>query len=67
VIASILAVPVTYYFMSKWLSNFSYKVGINFGFFVIAFVVAAIVVLLTVLFHSYKASRINPIDALRNE
>ncbi|WP_167618729.1 ABC transporter permease [Maribellus sediminis] len=67
VIASLLAVPVTYYFMNEWLSNFSYKVGINFGFFVIAFIVAAIVVLLTVLFHSYKASRINPIEALRYE
>ncbi|MBN2638420.1 MAG: FtsX-like permease family protein, partial [Bacteroidales bacterium] len=67
VIAAILAVPVTYYFMHRWLSNFSYKVSINFGFFAIAFVVAVIVVLLTVLFHSYKASRINPVEALKYE
>jgi putative ABC transport system permease protein len=66
-IAAVLAVPVTWYFMNKWLSNFSYKVGINFWFFVIAFAVASVVVLLTVLFHSYKASRINPVDALKYE
>jgi len=37
VIASIIAIPVTYYFMNRWLSNFSYKVAINFWFFVVAF------------------------------
>ena len=67
VVASILAVPVTYYFMNKWLSNFSYKVGINFWFFVVAFIIAMLVVLLTVLFHSYRASRVNPVEALRYE
>lgn len=67
VVASILAIPITYYFMNKWLSNFSYKVGINFWFFVVAFFIAMLVVLLTVLFHSYRASRINPVEALRYE
>ncbi len=66
-VASILAIPVTYYFMNKWLSNFSYKVGINFWFFVVAFFIALLVVLLTVLFHSFRASRINPVEALRYE
>jgi putative ABC transport system permease protein len=67
VVASILAVPVTTYFMNRWLSNFSYKVSINFWFFVVAFSVALLVVLVTVLFHSYKASRINPVEALTYE
>jgi putative ABC transport system permease protein len=67
VVASILAIPITYYFMNRWLSNFSYKVGINFWFFVVAFFIAMLVVLLTVLFHSYRASRTNPVEALRYE
>jgi len=66
-IAAVVAIPVTYYFMNKWLSNFSYKVGINLWFFAIAFVIAVIVVCITVFFHSYKASRINPVEALRYE
>ena len=67
VVASILAVPITYYFMDRWLSNFVYKVGINFWFFVFAFFIAMLVVLLTVLFHSFRASRTNPVEALRYE
>ena len=67
VVASLLAIPITYYFMNRWLSNFSYKVAINFWFFVVAFFIAMLVVLLTVLFHSFRASRTNPVEALRYE
>jgi putative ABC transport system permease protein len=67
VIASVLSIPVTFYFLNSWLSNFSYRVSINFWFFVIAFALASVVVLLTVLFHSYKASRINPVEAMKYE
>jgi len=42
-------------------------VNISWWVFAIAFVVALTVVLLTVFFHSYKASRINPVKALRYE
>lgn len=66
-LASIISVPVTLYFMKKWLNNFAYKVDINWWVFVIAFIFATLLVLLTVLFHSYKASRINPVDAMRYE
>ena len=66
-IASLLSVPLTIHFMKKWLSNFAYKVNISWWVFAIAFVAALIVVLLTVFFHSYKASRINPVKALRYE
>jgi len=66
-VAALLSVPVTLYFMTKWLSNFAFKAGISWWVFVISFTIAAFVVLLTVYFHSYKASRINPVDALRYE
>ncbi len=65
--AALLSILVTLYFMNKWLSNFEFKVSINWWVFVISFAVAAVVVLLTVYIHSYKASRINPVDALRHE
>jgi putative ABC transport system permease protein len=65
--AALLSVPITYFFMTKWLKNFAYRINIGWWVFGISFVIAAVVVLLTVLFHSYKASRINPVKALRYE
>jgi putative ABC transport system permease protein len=65
--ASVISVPVTLYFMGKWLDNFSYKVSISPVVFIVAFIIAALVVTATVFFHSWKASRINPVEALRNE
>jgi putative ABC transport system permease protein len=65
--ASIISIPLTLYVMTKWLNNFSYKIHISWWVFAIAFIIAAIVVLSTVFIHSYKASRINPVKALRYE
>jgi len=68
VIAAILiSIPVTLHFMTKWLNNFAYRTGIDWIVFLISFVIAAVVVLLTVFIQSYKASRTNPVDALRHE
>jgi putative ABC transport system permease protein len=65
--AEIISVPVTLHFMGKWLNNFAYKTSINWWVFGLAFLIASFVVLLTVFFHSYKASRVNPVEALRYE
>jgi len=66
-ISSVLSVPITWYFMNKWLSGFAYHTTISWWVFAVAFGVAAAVVLLTVLYHSWRASRINPVEALRYE
>ena len=66
-ISSLISIPVTIYFMNRWLSNFSFKTSISPWVFVVSFVVSALVVIATVFFHSYKASRINPVEALRFE
>lgn len=66
-IGALLSVPVTLYIMTKWLNNFAYKVSISWWVFAVAYIIATIVVLLTVFFHSYKASHINPVKALRYE
>ncbi len=66
-IAWIISIPVTIYFMSKWLNNFSYKASISPLVFIIALVLSGFVVAATVFFHSFKASRINPVKALRYE
>jgi len=66
-IAIALSVPVTIYFMTRWLNTFSYHTTISWWFFAIAFFAAVIVVLSTVIIQSFKASRINPVEALRYE
>jgi len=66
-VAELLSIPLTVYFITKWLNNFPYSVDIGWWVFVVAFLIATVVVLLTVSIHSIKASRINPVDALRYE
>ena len=67
VIAAVLSVPPTILVMNRWLSNFAFKTNIVWWVFALAFIMAAFVVLLTVLYHSYRASRINPVEALKYE
>ena len=66
-IASVVSVPATIYFMNKWLSNYAFKTDISLWPFLIAFVISSIVVLLTVFTQSYRASRTNPVEALQYE
>jgi putative ABC transport system permease protein len=66
-ISVLLSIPVTIYFMTKWLNNFAFHTRIKGGVFISSFILASLVVFLTVFIHSYKASRINPVDALRHE
>jgi putative ABC transport system permease protein len=66
-VAAVLSIPVTLYFMNGWLKNFAYKISISWWIFMTTFLLAAIVVLMTVFFHSYKASRTDPVTALKYE
>jgi len=66
-IAVFLSIPITMHFMIQWLSRFAFKISISWWVFVLSYLSATIVVLLTVLYHSYKVSRINPVKALRCE
>lgn len=66
-VASSLSIPITFYFINMWLSSFAYKVNISWWVFVFTFLVASIVVLVTVLFHSFRVARINPVESLRYE
>ncbi|MFO7621147.1 MAG: ABC transporter permease [Bacteroidales bacterium] len=66
-IAAVISIPVTVFFMNNWLNNYAYKVAISAWVFLAALGISVIVVLTTVFFHSYKASRTNPVDSLRYE
>jgi putative ABC transport system permease protein len=66
-VAELISIPFSIHFLGKWLNNFPYRIGIGWWVFALAFVLASLVVLITVSIYSIKASRINPVDALRYE
>ena len=66
-IAFILAVPITWFVMDKWLQIFAYRTSFSLEQFLIGGAVAVLATLLTTTFHTMKAALANPIDSLRNE
>jgi putative ABC transport system permease protein len=67
IIALILAIPITYYYMEKWLRDFAYRIDINWWVFILSGGIVLIVALTTVSFLTIKAAVANPVDSLRNE
>ncbi len=65
--ASLVAWPVTYYFMNGWIQAFVYRTSISAIPFILATVLAAFVVVLTTGFRAIKAALANPVDSLRDE
>ncbi|RAK03102.1 putative ABC transport system permease protein [Larkinella arboricola] len=66
-IALVLASPVAWYAMDKWLQAFEYKIAVSWWMFALAGVLAIAVALLTISFQSIKAALINPVHSLRGE
>jgi putative ABC transport system permease protein len=67
VIAFIVATPVAYYGMNKWLESFAYKTVLSWWIFAFAGFISLVIVLLTVSGLSYSTARRNPVEALRYE
>jgi putative ABC transport system permease protein len=66
-LACILAVPLSYYFMTEWLNTFVYKVEIAWWVFVLAGGVAILVAFSAIFFQSLKAAHTNPVTILKHE
>lgn len=66
-IASVIAFPVAWWAMNKWLMDFEYRIDIGWWVFVVAGVVALLIALLTISFQSIKAAIANPVKSLRTE
>jgi putative ABC transport system permease protein len=67
VIAFVIATPIAYYAMNKWLENFAYKTELSWWIFVLAGLLALGIALLTVSWQSWRAATRNPVEALRYE
>lgn len=67
VLSNIVAWPVAYFAMNKWLANFAYRIKIGAWVFIAAGLIALIIALLTVSSKAIKAALSNPADSLRYE
>ncbi len=66
-IAFVIATPIAYYAMNKWLENFAYKTGLSWWIFALAGLLALGIAVITVSWQSWKAATRNPVEALRYE
>jgi putative ABC transport system permease protein len=67
VIAFVIATPLAWFAMHKWLENFAYKTELSWWIFALAGLLALGIALLTVSFQSWKAATKNPVESLRYE
>jgi putative ABC transport system permease protein len=66
-LANLLAWPVAYYVMNRWLQDFAYRVNIGVVTFLIAGAVSVLIAMLTVSYQALRAAVANPVEALRYE
>ena len=66
-ISVVIATPIAWWLMQKWLQDFSYRVEMQWWMFIIAALVSAVIALLTVSYQAIKAATANPVKSLRTE
>ena len=66
-ISFLIASPIAWYLMNKWLQDFAYRINIQWWVLVLAGVTALFIAVITISFQSIKAAVANPVDSLKNE
>jgi putative ABC transport system permease protein len=66
-IAFIIAAPLAWYFMNKWLQDFAYRIELSWWIFAVAGLTALFIALITVSFQAIRAAVMNPVKSLRTE
>lgn len=67
IIASIIAFPIAWWAMDKWLQTFAYRISLSWWLFVASAGIALLIALITISFQSVKAAVANPVKSLRSE
>ena len=67
IIANVIAWPVAYFVMKKWLETFAYRNPIHVGVFILSGLIALFIALLTVSYQTIKAANTNPADVMKYE
>ena len=66
-IANVIAWPLGYYVVNRWLQNFAYRINISFGIFIFGAIIVLMITLITISFQSLKSATSNPVDVIRYE
>ncbi len=66
-LSCLIAFPVAWYFMDKWINIFPYNTGLSVTPFILSALVVLLITMLTVIFHAMKAAIANPVKSLRTE
>jgi putative ABC transport system permease protein len=66
-VAFLLATPMAWYFMHRWLENFAYTAGLGWWIFAGAGLLAIVIAFATISYQAIRAARANPIKSLRTE
>jgi putative ABC transport system permease protein len=67
IIAVLIATPVSWFAMNKWLQSFAYRIEIHWWMFLLVAVVALVIAIITISFNTVRAARQNPVKSLRTE
>jgi putative ABC transport system permease protein len=66
-VAFLVATPVAWYLMHRWMENFAYKAGLGWWIFAGAGVVAMVIAFGTISYQAIRAAVANPVNSLRSE
>ena len=63
----VIASPIAYYFMQNWLQNYTFRIPLGIGIFVLTIVASIAIAWLTVGYRAIRAAMANPVKSLRTE
>ena len=66
-IAFLIAIPIGWFFINKWLQDFAYRIEMAWWLFLLAGTIAMLIAMLTIIFQAFKAAIDNPVNSLRTE
>ena len=66
-IAFVIAIPIAWFIMSRWLSGYGHRIGLFWWIFALAGVIVVLIAVASVLYQSIKTARTNPAEALKKE
>jgi len=64
-VAIVVAVPISWYAMNKWLEDFAYRTNLNWTIFALSGLLAILIAMITISFQSVKAALVNPVKSLK--
>lgn len=67
IVCFVLAIPVAYYGVNRWMVYFAYKIPMYWWVYAVAFVVVSVITFLTVTFQNWKTANENPVESIKTE